>query len=144
MRLPTDVHPTTALVRLAHGVKYELHAITILETRRAVHHLLAAPECLDDAARKRREPARPTALTHPLGHVILIDLHLKDVDANEVVKQVKKSSDLQLTKVIAMSGKLTDAEAQGLTAQGFDSFLRKPFHVRQVIQAVEDAMAIVY
>jgi CheY-like chemotaxis protein len=57
---------------------------------------------------------------------------------------VKKNQDLQLTKVIAMSGKLTDAEAQGLTALGFDSFLRKPFHVRQVIQAVEDAMAIVY
>ena len=43
-----------------------------------------------------------------------------------------------------MSGKLTDTEAQGLTPLGFDSFLRKPFHVRQVIQAVEDAMAIVY
>jgi excisionase family DNA binding protein len=77
-------------------------------------------------------------------HVILIDLHLKDVDANEVVKQVKKSSDLQLTKVIAMSGKLTDAEAQALLSNGFDGFLRKPFHVRQVIEAVEDAMAVVY
>jgi excisionase family DNA binding protein len=77
-------------------------------------------------------------------HVILIDLHLKDVDANEVVKQVKKSNDLQLTKVIAMSGKLTDAEAQALLSNGFDGFLRKPFHVRQVIEAVEDAMAVVY
>jgi len=77
-------------------------------------------------------------------HVILLDMHLKDVDAPEVCKHVKKNADLQLTKVIAMSGKLTDAEAQGLTALGFDSFLRKPFHVRQVIQAVEDAMAIVY
>ena len=77
-------------------------------------------------------------------HVILLDMHLRDIDAPEVCKQVKKNSDLQLTKVIAMSGKLTDAEVQGLTAQGFDSFLRKPFHVRQVIQAVEDAMAIVY
>src|SRR5215208_592297 len=77
-------------------------------------------------------------------HVILLDMHLKDVDAPEVCKHVKKNQDLQLTKVIAMSGKLSDAEAQGLTALGFDSFLRKPFHVRQVIQAVEDAMAIVY
>ena len=77
-------------------------------------------------------------------HVILIDLHLKDVDANEVAKQVKKSSDLQLTKVIAMSGKLTEAEAQALLTSGFDGFLRKPFHVRQVIEAVEDAMAVVY
>ena len=77
-------------------------------------------------------------------HVMLVDMHLKDIDAPEVCKQVKKNPDLQLTKVIAMSGKLSDAEAQGLTSLGFDSFLRKPFHVRQVIEAVEDAMAVVY
>jgi excisionase family DNA binding protein len=77
-------------------------------------------------------------------HVILIDLHLKDVDANEVAKQVKKSSDLQLTKVIAMSGKLAESETAALLTNGFDGFLRKPFHVRQVIEAVEDAMAVVY
>src|SRR5580704_8297540 len=47
-------------------------------------------------------------------HVMLVDMHLKDIDAPEVCKQVKKNPDLQLTKVIAMSGKLTDPEAQGL------------------------------
>jgi DNA-binding NarL/FixJ family response regulator len=43
-----------------------------------------------------------------------------------------------------MSGKLSDEEAKGLIAAGFDGFLKKPFHVRQVIEAVEDAMAVVY
>ena len=77
-------------------------------------------------------------------HVLLLDMHLRDIDAPEVAKQVKKSADLQLTKVIAMSGKLSEAEAQGLLSSGFDGFLRKPFHVRQVIESVEDAMAVVY
>ena len=77
-------------------------------------------------------------------HVILLDLHLSDIDAPEVARQVKKNADLQLTKVIAMSGKVTETEAQGLLQQGFDGFLKKPFHVRQVIEAVEDAMAVVY
>ncbi|HEX5242021.1 MAG TPA: response regulator [Tepidisphaeraceae bacterium] len=77
-------------------------------------------------------------------HVMLLDMHLKDVDAPEVCKQVKKNPDLQLTKVIAMSGKLTEQEVAGLTSLGFDSFLRKPFHVRQVIEAIEDSMAVVY
>ena len=36
------------------------------------------------------------------------------------------------------------AICEDLLAQGFDGFLRKPFHVRQVIEAVEDAMAVVY
>ena len=33
---------------------------------------------------------------------------------------------------------------QVLLTQGFDSFIKKPFHVRQVIEAVEDATAVVY
>jgi excisionase family DNA binding protein len=77
-------------------------------------------------------------------HVILLDMHLSDVDGRELAKHVKANPDLQLTKVIAMSGKLTDEEAKGLLACGFDGFLRKPFHVRQVIESIEDAMAVVY
>jgi excisionase family DNA binding protein len=77
-------------------------------------------------------------------HVILLDMHLSDVDGRVVAKQVKINADLQLTKVIAMSGKMTDDESKGLLATGFDGFLKKPFHVRQVIEAIEDAMAVVY
>jgi excisionase family DNA binding protein len=77
-------------------------------------------------------------------HVILLDMHLATVDAKDVCKQVKNSNDLQLTKVIAMSGRISEEEAKALSAFGFDGFLRKPFHVRQVIEAIEDAMAVVY
>ena len=77
-------------------------------------------------------------------HVILLDMHLPDVDGRELAKHVKANPDLQLTKVIAMSGKLTEDESKGLLTGGFDGFLRKPFHVRQVIEAIEDAMAVVY
>ena len=77
-------------------------------------------------------------------HVILLDLHLPDVDAKAVAKHVKANPELQLTKVIAVSGKLTDDEAKGLLSTGFDGFLRKPFHVRQVIESIEDAVAVVY
>jgi len=77
-------------------------------------------------------------------HVMLLDMHLGDVKAEDVVKTIRGNNDLQLTKVIAMSGKLTEGQAQHLLGQGFDSYLRKPFHVRQVIEQVEDATAIVY
>ena len=36
-------------------------------------------------------------------HVILMDMHLSDIDGKVVAKQVKNNPDLQLTKVIAMS-----------------------------------------
>ncbi|MGA2500744.1 MAG: response regulator [Tepidisphaeraceae bacterium] len=77
-------------------------------------------------------------------HVLLLDMHLSDVEPHEVCKQVKANPDLQLTKIVAMSGKLSDEEVQGLAALGFDAFLRKPFHIHQVIEAVEDVMAVTY
>ena len=43
-----------------------------------------------------------------------------------------------------MSGKMTDEESSGLSALGFDGFLKKPFHVKQVIEAIEDAIAVTY
>ena len=77
-------------------------------------------------------------------HVILLDMHLGDVDGREIAKSVKANADLQLTKVIAVSGKMTDEEAKALLSAGFDGFLRKPFQLRQVVEAVEDATAMVY
>ncbi len=77
-------------------------------------------------------------------HVLLLDVHLKDVDAIELCRAVKDNPDLQLTKVIAMSNKLTDGQAHQLLTKGFDGYLRKPFNVRQVIEQVEDAIAVVY
>ena len=77
-------------------------------------------------------------------HVILLDMHLGDVPGEAVLKLVRDNPDLSITKVIAMSGKLTDGQAHALLQKGFDGYLKKPFHVRQVIEAIEDATAVVY
>jgi len=77
-------------------------------------------------------------------HVMLVDMHLGDVNGEEVLKLVRGNNELHFCKVIAMSGKLTDGQAKGLLNGGFDGYLKKPFHVRQVIEAVEDAVAVVY
>jgi excisionase family DNA binding protein len=77
-------------------------------------------------------------------HVMFLDVHLADVDPVELCRIIKDNPDLQLTRVLAMSGKLTDGQAQQLQTRGFDGYLKKPFSVRQVIEAVEDAVAVVY
>lgn len=77
-------------------------------------------------------------------HVLLVDMHLGEINGQQVLKLVRGNADLQMTKVIAMSGKLTDGQGNQLLTSGFDGYLKKPFHVRQVIEAVEDAVAIVY
>ncbi len=76
-------------------------------------------------------------------HVVLLDLHLGESDASNFAEVVHTNEDLVMTRVIAMSGKLTDGQAAGLRGRGFESFLKKPFQVRQVIQAIEKAHALV-
>ena len=77
-------------------------------------------------------------------HVMLLDMHLADVRGERVLKLVRDNPDLELSKIIAMSSKLTDGQAQNLIQNGFDGYLKRPFHVRQVIEAIEEATAIVY
>ncbi len=77
-------------------------------------------------------------------HVMLLDMHLPDVDANDVKQLIRGNSDLELCKIVGMSAKLTEGQLKHLLANGFDGYLKKPFHVRQVIEAIEDAVAVVY
>lgn len=77
-------------------------------------------------------------------HVMLMDMHLGDVSPLDIRRHVRENTDLQMTKVVALSSKLTDGQAHQLLSTGFDGFLRKPFTVSQVIQSIEDAVALVY
>jgi excisionase family DNA binding protein len=76
-------------------------------------------------------------------HVLLLDLHLSDGDGKHIINMIQTNDDVQGTKVIGMSSKLTDGQAAQLTHQGFEGALRKPFSVRQVIDAIEAAHAVV-
>lgn len=80
-------------------------------------------------------------------HVVLLDIHLGESDARAFVELVRKNDNLQFTRIVAMSGKLTDGQAQALRANpssGFDGFLKKPFQIRQVVEAVESVMNVVH
>ncbi len=77
-------------------------------------------------------------------HVMLLDIHLADGEGRVISSVINHIDDLQVTKIIAMSSKLTDGQTAQLIHQGFDGALRKPFSVRQVIEAIEGASAIVY
>lgn len=75
-------------------------------------------------------------------HVVVIDVHVSDIEASTLIGHIRSSGHTQMTRVLAMSGKLTDGQAQGLRAAGFDGFLKKPFQVRQVVEAIENATNI--
>ena len=77
-------------------------------------------------------------------HVLLVDLHLDDSDARGVAKLIQNTESLQMTRVIGMSGKLTDGQAHAIRGDGFDGFLKKPFQVRQVVESIEAATSVAY
>jgi len=77
-------------------------------------------------------------------HVLLLDIHMGDGESKAVTKFVQSCDDLQVTRIIGMSGKLTDGQAAQLSHNGYDGTLRKPFSVRQVIEAIENVSAVVY
>ena len=80
-------------------------------------------------------------------HVVLMDVHLGDGATNEaknVARCVRENDNLQMTRLVAMSSKLTDGQVPGVRAMGFDGFLKKPFQVRQVVEAIEHATSVVH
>ncbi|MBC7833810.1 MAG: response regulator [Phycisphaerales bacterium] len=77
-------------------------------------------------------------------HVMLLDVHLNGGDSRGLANLIRTDDDLQLTRVIAMSGKMTDGQLQGLRTIGFDGFLKKPFQVRQVVEAIEHSTSLVH
>ncbi len=77
-------------------------------------------------------------------HVLLLDIQLGEGDARDLASQLRANENLQMTRIIAMSGKLTDGQAAALKGQGFDGFLKKPFQVRQVVEAIEAATNLVH
>lgn len=99
---------------------------TNYEIRTAINGFAAGVEC------ERFKP-----------HVLLLDVHLGEGDTRHVADLVRKNDQLQFTRIVAMSGKLTDGQAQALRSQGFDGFLKKPFQVRQVVEAIEAATNLV-
>lgn len=77
-------------------------------------------------------------------HVMILDLHLgAEGEAKNVASMIRQNDDFAMTHIVAMSGKLTDGQAMGLRQQGFDFFLKKPFQVRQVVEAIEKVHALV-
>ena len=74
-------------------------------------------------------------------HVVLLDAHLEERDGRELAKLLRGNDEFQLTRVVAMSGKLSEPQLQAMKGNGIDAYLRKPFQVRQVVEAIESVVS---
>ncbi len=77
---------------------------------------------------------------HP--NVILVDTDLPGLDGRRVARFLSGRSDLHDTQMIAMSGSMTESDRQTLLQEGFAQTLAKPFTIGQLIETIDDALAV--
>jgi signal transduction histidine kinase/ActR/RegA family two-component response regulator len=76
---------------------------------------------------------------HP--DLVLLDLHLPDIDGDEVLRRLKSSESTRDIPVIMLSEDAGDRHAPRLRAAGAAAFLTKPIKVRELLDAIDDAVA---
>ena len=77
-------------------------------------------------------------------HVILVYLKDRNISSIDICSSIHNSSEHQTVKVIAVTSRLNPTESKALLEQGFDSFVFENEGIQAVIDAVEQATAIVY
>ena len=77
-------------------------------------------------------------------HIIFINIMLEDINAQKICSTIRENSELQDTRIIAITTALTEGEGQALMQQGFDSYLSRPFDVAQMIQCIDENLSILH
>ncbi|HOZ46957.1 MAG TPA: response regulator [Candidatus Hydrogenedentes bacterium] len=60
-------------------------------------------------------------------HLVILDIHLSDIDGRQVCQRVKTRPETTGTRVLAISSFLDEDEERELGEYGFDGYLQKPF-----------------
>lgn len=75
-------------------------------------------------------------VVHTNPHLIILDIHLSDMDGRMVCERVKSRPETKNTRVLAISGYIDDEEVKHLAEYGFDDYLKKPFKIADLMACV--------
>ena len=75
-------------------------------------------------------------------HLIILDIHLSDMDGRMVCERVKSRPETRNTRILAISGYIDDDEAKMLSDYGFDDYMKKPFGLADLADRVEKLLAL--
>ncbi|MBN1554999.1 MAG: response regulator [Phycisphaerae bacterium] len=71
---------------------------------------------------------------HP--NVIILDYMLPDINGNALCRSIRENPALQDIRIIIISGVADPADVEMLKNAGADDFIRKPFHINEVIERI--------
>jgi excisionase family DNA binding protein len=77
-------------------------------------------------------------------HVLLVNLLARDIDAEEICRNIRSDEELQTIKIIALANHLSAGEAAALLQKGFDVYVSNPSDASEVVRKIEEATAIIY
>jgi PAS domain S-box-containing protein len=75
---------------------------------------------------------------HPI--LILLDLHLPDMNGDQVLQRLRDDPITASTPVIIVSADATPGQVQRLLAAGATAYLTKPIHVRDLLRVLDEAL----
>jgi two-component system, OmpR family, response regulator len=71
-------------------------------------------------------------------HLILLDYMLPDINGNLVCQRIKTNPELRETKVIIISGVVSQQEIDSLGRAGADAFVKKPFNIDELMAKITE------
>lgn len=74
--------------------------------------------------------------------LIILDYMLPDVNGNIVCQSIKRNPEFSNTKIIIVSGVVNQSEIEGLMSSGAEDFIKKPFHISELIDKVASVLQL--
>ena len=68
--------------------------------------------------------------------LILMDVHLPDLDGTEALRRLRAHRALDATPVVAVSASVMPEQHQAVVQSGFDAFISKPIELKQFRETV--------
>ena len=72
-----------------------------------------------------------------LPHVMILDIKLQKMDGRNICHTMRRIPEFENTRLIAISGKISEREEKEILKYGFDKYFRKPFDIFTFKKAVE-------
>ena len=120
------------------GARTVLHIDDQPANLQLVQHILSRRADLRLLSAADGEAGLEMARAH-LPDVILLDLHLPDLDGGEVVRRLRADPRTQALPVFIVSADATAAQTARLRQLGVAGYLTKPFQIRNLFHAIDAA-----
>jgi signal transduction histidine kinase/CheY-like chemotaxis protein len=127
------------------GPEPEAHRSTVLHIEDNLANLALVERIINQRPGVKVVAAMHGRLGVELAHehrpkLILLDLHLPDINGEEVLQRLRDDPLLASTPVVIVSADATPGQIQRLLAVGAAAYLTKPIEVRDLLRLLDDAL----